>query len=706
MTRIILFRKIWIFIIPAIVLIWSIFFLQLSGPFYQTRIDPDYVYLLNGLNCATLEFSRIGHIDHPGTPFQVITGIFIRITHLVAGQGPVVDDVISRPELYLTVLAFYLSLLTALTLLWLGQMVMKFRNDYAGAVILQLSVFLNIFLIDIPCRYIPDRMLSLVVLFFTGICIRYFYGNNYSDRKFAVHSGILMGLGFITKFNFLPILIIPLFVVKKMKERVIYVLTLIISSVVFFLPVHNQFSYFRRFITSIIKHDGLYGGGSKQVFNFDNFWQNSILIFRQNTAFSITLALALLAVAMILLNPLKRNLLRKELFYLVSMILAALIGTVITAKHFKDYYIIPVITLTGFSTYILLIITRSYFKSKYTGYAFLLLILYFLYLPASYQYHPYKDRPKNIYNHVLTSDFINKNVSRDDYFLVEPIWMSGTLIANGMAYALSYVGHNHYYFNDFERYYPNVLTWNGKDRPLQFLRMVEASNESIFKSGKNIFVLSTPGRNAGIIGNYIDSCAALRGIAFEHDTAYHNSTINNTIIRYRNLSGWHEAGYYKVGFERFNGNYVFTDDEHYSFPGQVSISDQFASNGYHSYRLDSDHPKSPEISIPGVSVGDFIEITLKRKRNKSEEKGNLLMGIKVPDGIYKPLANGQLVSVIHSDWEMVRLNVEITEVSGEGSVTCFYEGSKNNVEYIDDFVVRHFTLKNNSAIVLVPSNNE
>lgn len=701
MNRVIPFRKIWIFIIPAMVLTWSIFFLKLSGPFYQTRIDPDYVYLLNGLNCATLEFSRIGHIDHPGTPFQVITGIFIRITHLVAGQGPIVDDVISRPEFYLTVLAFYLSLLTALTLLWLGQMVLKFGNDYLGAIILQLSLFFNIFLIDLPCRYIPDRMLSLVVLLFAGNCIRYFYINNLSDRKFAFQSGILMGFGFVTKFNFLPILVIPFFLVRKAKEKVIYVSTFIVSSVIFFLPVHDKFSYFRSFITSIIKHDGLYGGGSQQVFNLDVFWQNTILILRQNTAFSVILILTLVAIVMLILNPIKRNLHRKELLYLISMILATLIGVIITAKHFKDYYIIPIITLTGFSTYILLVIGRTYLKSRYTSYVFLLLTAYFLYLPAAYLYHPYKDRPKYNYNNALTADFINKNISQNDYFIVEPTWMSGPLIANGLAYALSYVANRNLYFNNFEKYYPNILTWNGKDRPLELIRTVEANNESIFKSGKNLYLLSTPGRNAGTIANYIDSCAAKIGISFQRDTVYHNSIINNTLIRFQNLSGWHEQLHYKISFERFDQNSVLTDDECYSFTGQMNITDLFASNGFHSLEINGEPAISPEITILGVSVGDYIEITLKRYRNASGENGNMLLGIKGEDGIFKTLAQGQLVSPIHSDWELLRLAAEITEVSYNGTVSFYYEGIKNNVAFIDDISVRHYTNKSNSGTIAI-----
>ncbi|RLD54484.1 MAG: hypothetical protein DRJ05_14580, partial [Bacteroidetes bacterium] len=149
-------RKKLIYIIPAIVILWSQYLIYVVGPFYLTRTDPEMPYLLNGLNCAILEFNRIGHIDHPGTPFQLITGLFIRITFLLFGQGPIVEDVISRPEFYLTAASVMLTILTAFIILWLGKIILRSGGHFFGAIILQTSVFLSTVLINIPIRYIPD----------------------------------------------------------------------------------------------------------------------------------------------------------------------------------------------------------------------------------------------------------------------------------------------------------------------------------------------------------------------------------------------------------------------------------------------------------------------------------------------------------------------------------------------------------------------
>ena len=128
--------------------------------------------------------------------------------------------------------------------------------------------------------------------------------------------GVIMGIGFITKFNFLPLLIFPIFLVEKMKERIIYILTLILTSIIAFLPVYDKFSYFKGFITSIIKHDGLYGGGSQQVFNAELFWHNVVQIFRQNLSFTIVFLISLTTIIILLLKPAIRKDLRKGILFL------------------------------------------------------------------------------------------------------------------------------------------------------------------------------------------------------------------------------------------------------------------------------------------------------------------------------------------------------------------------------------------------------
>ena len=145
-----LLKKNLILLIPVLYLAWSLQLNLMGGAFSMSRSDPEYPYLLNGLNCASLQFHNIGHTDHPGTPFQMLTGVFIRVTHLVTGQGPVTTDVLSRPEMYLSASSFYLSLITFFLLFWLGRIAIRNKGELTGAVILQSSFLLSAVLIDMP----------------------------------------------------------------------------------------------------------------------------------------------------------------------------------------------------------------------------------------------------------------------------------------------------------------------------------------------------------------------------------------------------------------------------------------------------------------------------------------------------------------------------------------------------------------------------
>ena len=77
-------RNFSIAIIPLLVVAWGIFTYLFFDPFYSKSSDPEFPYLINGLNCAILKFNYIGHIDHPGTPLQIFNGLVIRMTHLVS----------------------------------------------------------------------------------------------------------------------------------------------------------------------------------------------------------------------------------------------------------------------------------------------------------------------------------------------------------------------------------------------------------------------------------------------------------------------------------------------------------------------------------------------------------------------------------------------------------------------------------------------
>ena len=683
------FNKALIYLIPGISILWCLYLIHLSGPFYLSRIDPEFPYLMNGLNCALLDFSRIGHIDHPGTPFQLLTGFFIGITYLIAGQGAIVDDVISRPEFYLSWATFCLALMSGGVLLWFGKIVYRNKGSLIELLILQSALFIGNVLIDLPSRYIPDRFLEILALVFIGLCYQYFYTKDYSGKKFAIHAGIVMGIGFITKFNFLPLLIIPFIIVTTKKERFIYIGTVIITAFIMFLPVIKEFSYFKGFITSIITHDGLYGGGSEQVFDMQAFWYNALLIFTENIAFTIVLILSLIGMVYLIIKSgrSKRN--KKELLFLIANIIAIGLEVIMVSKHYKSYYLIPVVSLTAFVFLISYKLSRDFVKGRSINYIFGLFLMILIVIPTSRILPAYKAKSTQNKNNLLISTFIQNNIPSADYFFIEPTWLYGPLMENGLVYGMSYVAFRHYYYNEFERYYPNLITWEGETNPIRYFRMLDADNEAILKSGKNILILSTPGRHAYKLCNYIDSCSNQYGIRFLQDTIFRNGSTKEYIIRYQQRDNWKTKLNVKFGFEKLNNNLLFSDDGQFNVQGDFERSEQRPANGLYTLKV-LPNQQTPEYIFSDVSIGDYLEITIKRKRNKNELMGNLHLYYSIPDSSNVEIASGKWVSHISSYYELIRLTADLPEIPENAILKCCYFNHGNSDEFVDDFTIKQF----------------
>ena len=191
-------------VIPLFIIAWGIVNILFYDTFSSRAIDPEYPYLFNGLNVAMLKFELIEHFDHPGTPFQVFCGLVIRITHTFTSIDPdIAKDVFKRPDYYLTSINLFLILLHSFLVLVVGWVGKKRDISTRALLIIQSSILFNFLLILIFCRVIPERWILITSILFIIIYLQYGY-NHRQPLKFAIWSGIVMGMGMATKFNFLP----------------------------------------------------------------------------------------------------------------------------------------------------------------------------------------------------------------------------------------------------------------------------------------------------------------------------------------------------------------------------------------------------------------------------------------------------------------------------------------------------------------------
>ncbi len=689
------FNRIIAFIIPTLYFIWSIVLQHINGPYYLNRIDPTYPYLLNGLNCALFEFDRIGHFDHPGTIFQVLTGLFIWITYLLFGHGALLEDVISRPEFYLTMSSFYLSLITGFVLLWLGKIALKDKYSIVAVIIIQSTYLLFSVLLFFPFTYVPDRLLTITILILAGLILKLIIQDGFSRNKFAVYSGIIIGISIITKINVIPFIILPLFFLKNIRHFLVYIGSLGISVSISFLPIESKFVSFRNFVTGLVTHDGLYGQGNKQFINSDIFFENLADIFTSNIALIIIIAGVILALLFVFIHRtrLKKN--KYEYNYLIAFLTVAGLILILIAKHYKAYYIAPFLCLGALTVYVLWRILREFVRIRIANCIVLSLILInftaiIITKSASVKYTFTANRACQ-----ETSTFLRQEIA-DNYLFIEPTWLSDPIIENAMVFGISYVMHRQLFFNSYEKIYPRVITWEGTDLPVKYFRMIDADIETVLKSGKKIFIIATPGRNASLLCKFVEDQAANYDVQIRKDTIIIDLSHEKYLIRYRHTDNWKQKNDIYYDFEEMNLTRLAIQEGDMLFhksPNRTSIR---ASRGHLSYTLDERNRKTPVIHLNNVAQGDLVEASLKvYHRNLANTKpGTLLLtGTEDETGVIIQYSADSLLTPVNEDWSLMKLKAHIDIQPADSTLKCFYSIEGKDIHYIDDLRLIHYSLK-------------
>jgi len=520
-----------ILIIPLIALICGISMLLFFDPFFSKSSDPEYPYLVNGLNCAILRFNYIGLIEHPGTPFHLYNGLVIRITHLLTGKGEIIYDVFARPEHYLNSISLSLTFLQSFLLVLIGLLGFKKRIPVWQILILQTSFLFSDLLIWLFCRVNPDRFFMISGLLFILIYLKTRY-ENISQRRFAFWIGVPMALGLATKFNFLPLLFLPLLFLDTNKDRLIYGGSTIAFFFIFISPIITRFVDYTRFLSTIFNHDGLYGSGEQKVINFGKIKESLFEIFRINPEL---LVLVVAFFSLLLIALIRKN--KRFSFLLSGYIFIIAIEIVMVSKHFKNYYLAPTFTFYAFMFFSIIPFLSQIIIKKNR------LLLFSLFLPAIFILSSFtkviREIPSmssQIKERDELREFIDTHIAKSDIWFIEPTWESGANVENALVYGLSYCGHRDKYIPQLREVNPNIITYEGDNEQVRLWRGVAISMDSVMATGKNIHIYSTPGRHASSLVKMLKDIAVKDSFQLSEDTIYSNDITQTDIIRIKILN--------------------------------------------------------------------------------------------------------------------------------------------------------------------------
>jgi hypothetical protein len=481
-----------LFGIPLFFLIGYFYLMAVNGPFFLSRIDPDYVYLLNGMNCAVFHFDRIGHLDHPGTPFQVFIGICIHVINLFSGQGEIVEDVLGRPEHYLKYISHILAFLFAGLLWWAG----KAGEDITGrtgALLWQTTPFISSVIPDLSVRMMPDRFGFMLVFLMLILMVKISLTKTARPALLVALSGIVCGLAIASKINFLPVLILPLIVLPK---RVLLLLSTGLGFLIGISPVIDRFDHFSNFMSKIIHHDGIYGSGSEQIFNAGILWNNLKILAQANPALVILVAGCFVTLLLIGRIPEKKPSLQR---FFLGFCLVAIVTILMVIKHYKNYYLAPVLVMLG------TVFFYGYITWRKTPVQWVLLIaaLIFSLISFNHLWRFAAARKVEIAERKTMLTIVDEQRAGDGYFLIKPEWLWGPAREYGLIFGLSYVRHRDRYSEPVDRLFDRVLSYEGSGNPLRRMRVSAIDEKELHQPGTRIFMVDQKGRSAGDMISYL-----------------------------------------------------------------------------------------------------------------------------------------------------------------------------------------------------------
>jgi len=352
-------------ILPITLIVIGILLRKGLGYSFLCSIDPEYSYLFNGLNLANLNFPF--HVDHPGTPLQILCAIVIRVVHLFHNNNLSFDaDLFSNPEFYISAILYTILLLDAIALFVMAYIIFKKTNNLALSVFFQLTPFISHSILLNLNRIMVEQMFVTTVIVLILTIILYTRNENRSDKlidKYLIIFSIIIGYGMAIKITFSPLFLIPFIILPGLKKKALYFLFTLASFSLFAFPIFNRWVFYRDWVTNLITHNGPYGSGAETFISPRTYISNLNIILHSDILLSIIYVSIILGCILYNFNFLKIKK-KKDLKYkcLVGVSLVIILMIALVSKQFNYFYLTPAFLLLSFGLYLLISIYSRQFR--------------------------------------------------------------------------------------------------------------------------------------------------------------------------------------------------------------------------------------------------------------------------------------------------------------------------------------------------------
>lgn len=676
-------------LIKCVIVILPLVFLWSGFSFERNNFpnDPEYIYLMNAL--CICDGQGVGHIDNPGTTLMQIGAGTIAVEHLISNPDneTMVQQVLKNPDLYIEATRKLIVVLNALMLVFLGWIVFRKTGSVWVALLIQVCTFLSVYILDtIWGKLSPEPLLFFMTGLYVSLVFWYYHDGNKKHWKYVILFSLITGAGLATKATFLPLFILPLFIIPSVKRKLFYLLGIIPAFVLFTIPAIPEYDRMFFWFRDMIGHSGIYGSGEKGVIDTKTYFPNIRSILSFFPGFTFILVTGILTLAAVFFSG-KRKIVAEELKILAGLLATFVVGILLVAKHYGgNHYLIPVILLSGLTIFVFLKIIEKLFYSEvvktYLPPAIVTIFAVFILWNHPGQLvvsnRQYKAASEEIDSVKL---WVSKNYGQYtpvNFYIYSINKFTGLKFGNDFAKG-KMISH-------LKKLFPKTYFYELSGNSYYNWNLKTSLSDIIEINGKKILLLNGPSDSTQV--------AEMEKLGFPLINVYKGKSQNVFILDTLKYKLPAEDKLQQVdstisfNAESFSSDgklFIGSNTEIFG-PVNALSTEEFRS-GSHSIKLDDSNPFALDYSLKNVKTGEIYQVDVWRKADTP--RGFVVVTTDDPNVLY--LAQKDAVIFDENEWELLRIKVEIDSKLEGKNLKLYLWNPEKKPAYFDDLCIRKFS---------------